>query len=494
MADDVTQTAPAAAPEMQEISTSGDGLDITLGYFGTMRPNSDPILMSRGGDLKIYEELLRDDQVQSCFQQRKTSVISAEWEVTPGGDDAASVKAADALRENLNNLEFDDHTDKMLNGVFYGYAVGECMWAKDGSQFVLEDIKVRKAKRFRWDMDGGLRLLTLNKSVEGELMPPRKFWTFSAGADNDDEPYGRGLGYYCYWPVWFKKNNIKFWAYYQDKYGQPTAVGKFGGNTSKTDQDKLLAAASAIQTDSAVIIPDNMMLELLEATRSGAIDYGAFYDRMEGAVSKVILSQTMTTDAKATGIGSGAADVHMDVRDEVTKSDADLNCGSFNKGPARWLTEWNYPGAKPPRVFRKLEQAEDLNAVAERDEKLFKMGYQPTPERIEEVYGPGYEKVPTPAGKILPGLPGNPDASFAETPDDEVDGLVRQLEGLAEPVQTKIIGDVRKALNKAKTLVEFQESLEEIGEGLDLDAFSVLMREGLALAQLTGQSDVQDGD
>ena len=496
MAEDISQDAAVATPELGQVATSGDGRDITVGYFGTMRVNGDPILAAHGGNLEVYEELLRDDQVQSCFQQRKRAVIAAEWEVLPGGDDRASLMAAASLKDQLSNLEFDETTEMMLQGLFYGYGVSECLYEKDGAQWVIDDIMVRKAKRFRWDMQGGLRLLTLADQVEGELLGPRKFWSYSAGADNNDEPYGRGLGYYCYWPVWLKKNNVKFWAFYQDKFGQPTTVGKFGKDATKEDQNKLLQAAMAIQTDSALIIPDGMALDLLEASRPGSIDYGAFYDRVEGAITKVILSQTMTTDAKATGIGSGNASAHMDVREEVTKSDADLVCGSFNRGPARWVTEWNYPTAKLPRVYRKLEQQEDLNAASERDERLFKMGYRPTEERVAEVYGSGYERVPVPptAPQVLPGLPGNPSPAFSENTPDEVDGLVGNVEGVAAPVQTALITHVRKALDKANSLAEFQESLEQIGKALPLDEFAALMREGMALAQLTGRADVEDGN
>ena len=57
------------------------------------------------------------------------------------------------------------------------------------------------------------------------------------------------------------------------------------------------------------------------------------------------------------------ADVQNSVRQELIKADADLLCESFNRGPARWLTEWNYPGAASPRVFRLTEPEEDLSLI-----------------------------------------------------------------------------------------------------------------------------------
>jgi hypothetical protein len=55
----------------------------------------------------------------------------------------------------------------------------------------------------------------------------------------------------------------------------------------------------------------------------------------------------MTTDD---GSSLAQAKVHEGVMDEVVKSDSDLLSASFNEGPGRWLTEWNFPGAAPPKA------------------------------------------------------------------------------------------------------------------------------------------------
>ena len=39
-----------------------------------------------------------------------------------------------------------------------------------------------------------------------------------------------------------------------------------------------------------------MTIELIEAARSGTADYEALYERMDKAIAKVVLSQTMTTE------------------------------------------------------------------------------------------------------------------------------------------------------------------------------------------------------
>ena len=380
-------------PLFREVSSTGDGRDITRDYFSplALRLPQDSVLQSKGGDYTTYEEVLRDDQVASTFQQRRLAVTSAEWGVRPGGTDRESHKAADQLRRLLEHIGWDGVTEKMLYGVFFGFAVAECLWGRDGSEIILEDIKVRKQRRFAFDEESDLRLL-LRDNPQGEKMPERKFWHFCAGSDYDDEPYGLGLAHWLYWPVYFKRNGIKLWLIFMDKFGMPTAKGTYPVNATEEEKRRLLSALRAIQTDSGIIVPEGMQIELIEASRGGQVHYEGFVDRMNAAIAKVVLSQTLTTDAVG---GQYKAEVQKSVRNEVVRADADLVCDSFNRSVARWLTEWNFPGAKTPKVWRQVNEEVDLRPRAERDKILFSMGFRPTLEYVQETYGSGWEKAPS---------------------------------------------------------------------------------------------------
>lgn len=124
----------------------------------------------------------------------------------------------------------------------------------------------------------------------------------------------------------------------------PTAAAKLPPGQAKDpiERDKALAALDAIQTDSGIVVPDNIVIELIEAARSGTADYDVLCQRMDKAISKVILSQTMTTDD---GSSRSQAEVHQGVARSVIKSDADLVCESLNQQVIKWLTEWNFPNA-----------------------------------------------------------------------------------------------------------------------------------------------------
>lgn len=378
----------ANPPKGEIINTYKDGLTL---FTQGLLTNPDPIVRQRGGgNIQVYDELLRDDQIGPCFEQRRRAVVQSEWDVEPGGTAAIDKAAAEALREQLAILPLDEITDRMLFALMHGYGVAEIIWGRDGNRVTIEDIKVRDRSRFRFDSDRRLRLMEVGKA-EGTLLPDRKFWTLSVGGDTSDNPYGRGLGYTLFWPAFFKKNAIKFWMIYLDKFAMPTAIGRVPSNKADDQRElnKILQMLGAIQTDSAVTIPDDVQVDLLEAARSGNADYSTVTDRMDKAMAKVILSQTMTTD---NGSSMAQANVHKVVRDEVVKGDADLICASFNQSVVKWLTEWNFPGAKPPRMWRRTEPETDLNERAERDQKIMGLGFEPSDEYIEETYGPGWRR------------------------------------------------------------------------------------------------------
>ena len=371
----------------REYAGIAGGRDVTRGYVDEqlyLQPQ-DKVLRHQGGlHYKVYEDILQDDRVKSAFAQRRAAVVAREWEVTSGGARRRDRVAADHLREVLDHVGWDAVYDKMLYGIHYGFSAAEIMWVRDGARVTIDALRVRNRRRFVFGApEADLRLLTTD-DPDGEPLPERKFWCFGVGADNDDEPYGRGLGYYLYWPVWFKKNQVSFWLQFLHKFGQPTAATKYP-RSSASEGEKTLAlqVARAVHANTAIAIPADLEVELIEARRSGAVDYEAFYEKMQNAITTIILSQTMTTED---GSSQSQAMVHMDVRREVVGADAWLIDESFRRGPAAWMTEWSHPGAATPRVRRIMEDPAALKTLAERDHVIVGMGHALTREYVERTY------------------------------------------------------------------------------------------------------------
>jgi phage gp29-like protein len=490
-------TQKTVAPPAGELATPDNPFAIqrvtalrAAPYTDLLNP-TDSVLVTKGGvdNLKIYRELMRDDQVASVWAQRRLALTSCDTVVEPGAEDALSKAAADALRLEVDAMDWDDITDKHLTAAFYGWGVGEIMWKLQDGRIAFDTVKVRDRGRFRFGRSGALYLVTIGGVEE---MPPRKFWTITAGADNHDEPYGLGLAHALYWPVFFKRNDIKFWLIFLEKFGMPTAVAKVpaGILEDPTKKAQVIAMLKNIATDAGVAIPDTVVVELLEAARTGAADYGAMHEAMNAAISKIVVGQTMTTDD---GSSKSQAEVHAGVAQKIVEADSDLLCGTFNRGPVQWWTEWNFPGAVPPKVYRHTEPAEDLNVRAERDNKIKTLGYNPTEEYILETYGEGWEKAPEPdpltmiAGAMKPNPNDPKKANFAETEPLALAALKAARRGDQDAIYRA--AQVFASQYRTLTGERVQALLQEAEFAEDPDTFKRKLDELLAEAPAQGALD-----
>lgn len=373
-------------PPKLEIAGIQNGRDITRPFIGPLLYPLDTVLGQKNHDYTVYESLLRDSQVFSCLQQRFKKTIGCEWLVDAASDSATDQKAAEFIRELLNKIPWDAITERMLYATFFGFSIAELQWAYDGQYDTIQRIDVRAQRRFRFHTDMKPKLIT-PESWEGEDLPDRKFWWMTFGGHRSDEPYGLGLAHQLYWLVYFKRNGLKSWLKFLDRFGHPLPLVKYGENASQQQKEQALDVAMAMAEDSAAAAPEGLLFELIESSRNGTADYTTLIELLDKGISKVILSQTMTTDD---GSSQSQATVHDKVSASIIKSDADLVCESFNQGPIKWLTELNFPDAAPPRVWRKTQPDVDLKSIVDRDKVLFDMGYPPSPEYIVEIFGEGF--------------------------------------------------------------------------------------------------------
>lgn len=490
----------ASKADKQEIAASRDGRDIARGWLSGLQlaPVDDTILLARGGgDYRLYDEVIRDDTVRAAVNQRVHGVIARPWQVQPGGKRAIDKAAAAFLQEELDALQWDNVTAQMLAGVFYGFSVAEIIWRADGGKVGIADIRVRNRRRFGFDGESRLRLLTHANPMPGELLPERKFWVARFGADHFDAPYGLGLAHYLYWPVWMKRNALRFWAVYLEKFGTPTVLGRYPGGTSEEEQNKLLAALQAVVRDSTVILPEGMAAELLEATRAGTADHSGFITAMDKAILKVTLGQTATVEGTAGKLGNDSE--RGDVKDAILKADADILSASFCDSVATWLTEWNFPGAAVPQVWRVFDD-EDLDRRIVRDKAIFEMGFVPSLKYLTETYGGEWsEKVANSAvdreeSPKTTEEARHAEALHAEEIDDPtpVTAQVAQLFKEGEAAWGEIFDRVNVLVEEAESLEALRERLLAAYADLPADALAEVMAMAFAAADLAGRLDVKE--
>lgn len=484
-------------PELKNEIASIERDPLAPMYGGIMR-SADDTLLSRGQGkgLDIYDDIERDCHAYAVIQKRKMSVTSREWVVEPASTKRQDKAAAELVRAQLAELGFDQVCLGLLDAILKGYAVGEVMWAVRDGMIVVDDVRARKQRRFVFTTDSELRMLVPENLVDGVALPDRKFIVHRFGA-KDGNPYGLGLGHKLFWPVFFKRQDLAFWLTFTDKFASPTVVGKYQASASTEDRRKLLAATQAVSREAGVIIPEGMLLELMEAARSGSVDaYEKLARYMDEQISEAVLGETLTTTQ---GAGSRAASqTHNEVREELSKADADVLSDTLNRTLVRWIVELNMPGARPPKVWRIFEEPEDLKARAERDRILYGMGYKPTPEYVQATYGEGWVPRESTPGDHSGGANGMitrpPAAEFAEGDDADVAMAYADQAGERAPgAMDPLVAPIRDLVEKAGSLEEVRDQLLELYPEMDAAGFTDLMGEALTASHLAGRFEVQDG-
>lgn len=516
----MTTDTPAANPApvlRREIASARR--DILQPVFGTlMRPTDDVLIQQGGGQgLKIYEEIERDPLAYAVLQKRKMALVSRDWEVKPGGTRRDDRKAAELAERVLNGewgLSFDKVCVDLQDALLKGYAVAEIIWDVRDGFYVPVEIKPKDQRRFVFDVEGKLRLLTWENMAEGEELPERKFIVHRFG-DKVGDPYGRGLGHQLFWWLYFKRMVVQFWLVFAEKFGSPTVKGEYDTTMPEAEQDKLLGTISNLSQQGALIFPKGTVVELLEAVRSGTVTYPDLVDYCDRMIMLTVLGNTLTTSEGNAG-SRALGQVHASVEDTIVDADGDIQSSTLNTQLLSWLTWLNYRDARPPSVWRPRPTEEMAEAKLQQEQvksnadalahvvAMRNAGYEPEDPKanvLEQALGAWTyvgKREPPPDLPLpdlpLPDLPQPDQVALAAPGNDQaaMRDLVDHLDQAAGGALDALIGRVRAMLDRVDTLEEAQAALVEIYPDLDTSDLALVVGRALALANLTGRADITD--
>lgn len=339
--------------------------DITIPFFSNvLQPNDDTIIKrGRGKGLALYDEIERDTHAWAVLQKRKKVLVAREWEVLPGGEDQRDLDAAKFVEAQLAALPFDRICEDLLDATLKGFAVSEIVWARVDNQIVAERVLNHDQRRFTFDFDWKLRLLTKENMAEGIALPERKFIVHRHGVKGNN-PFGLGLGTRLFWPTLFKREGVAFWLTFLDKFAAPTVVGKVPFGLTEEQEADLLASLSSAAKQASILVPMGSEVDMLEASRSGSVSYEAWCKYWDSQFSICVLGETLTTDVQDKG-SRAAGEVHADMLQMLIDADADLLSNTLHETLVEWLVAYNFPGAKLPTVWRLRPANEQAEATTQ---------------------------------------------------------------------------------------------------------------------------------
>lgn len=386
-------------PKMKEMAVS----DRLAGVFGRIAPfNPDDLVTSRG--YKIYDDMQTDSQVRACLNIKKLSVISRGWQVHPASSDPEDQRIADFVKFCLTDMRGSmiDVLYDILDAIAKGFSLSEMNYKiiEDGSYaglIGLDSIKSKDPSGITFESDEYLNLAALRQGItppsfppyqggtKGGKLPPEKFLLYTYQS-RYESPYGVSDLRAAH-KHWWSKNIIQsYYNVYLEKFGSPTALGSYTRGTPKTHQDDLLKVLDKIQQETAIVLPDDIKVELLEASRGGEAGYLQAIEYHDRQIAKSILGQTLTTDEGLRYGSFALAKVHLEVlRMSLEKVKKDLEETVINEQLIRRLVDYNFRTERYPTFSLGTLREGDMSMLADVITKLINGGVvAPTEAWIRE--------------------------------------------------------------------------------------------------------------
>ena len=352
-----------------------------------VRPNDD-LLIQKGGNraLVVYQRLLYDEQVQSCFRKLLQEVTSRPWYVQQYSDKPGDLAVRDFVAEVLEEMPLDDIYVGMAESLISGFSVGEIMWKKTKRGVIPFDVRMRDQRRFVFQEDQDavngftMRCLTFNRMFEGVELPQRKFIVSRYWVSHNGDPYGAALGRILYPLVKFRRRAIESYVLYGDRYATPTAVAKAPLSASTRELDTLYGHLSNLSQETAMILPEGYELDFVVPTGSPEV-FKNLIDYIDKEISLVICGEDEAGQAEA---GSRASSQVANTIRVVRASEiSEMLSQTLTQTLVRWIVDLNFgiDVASPylTREFRIEESPLTMPDVS----LLIQSGYTPRKEWIE---------------------------------------------------------------------------------------------------------------
>lgn len=489
------------------------------------------------GDILAQHQLFddmydRDAHLRCEFDKRAGAVLGLDWSIEPPSNASRAEKKAAAMVEALLRDAVDDLEDvvvRMMEAVGHGFAPIELEWERWGQDW-LPSFHPRPQTWFR--VSSNRRELRLADGSPDGAEPISMGWILHQHSKVKTGYLGRmGLYRVLVWPFLYKAYSIGDFAEFLETYGLPIIVGKYMQGATGEEKASLMRAVTALGHDARAIMPDGMSLEINKITGGGE---GSHHLNMvawaDGAQSKAILGQVLSAEAKATGLGSGVADLHAEVRHDILAADARQIAGTLTRDLVYPLLVLN--GARIdsyrrcPRWTFDLGEAEDITAYAEALPKLVGVGM-----RIPRIWAHDKLRVPEPDGEepvletAAPAVPNAapgavPNAAAETGPDaqpanlralwraarltgaaparDAIDALVDTVADdwapLVDPLITPLQAAIDEAAAQGETAEQFLARLPGLLEQMDVTALTDQLARAAFAARLAALAGIETDD
>lgn len=407
------------------------------------------------------DRISRDATVISSLGSRKAATLKKEIIFTSDNEDMAN---------RLYGAFHPGTLRKVLDAPFQGAAIFEINWNDEDSVLVPKLIE-RDYTQFM------IKNEVLYYAPYGSLEEiPQYKAVYALYEDKYHRPMGTPLSESLFWYVKFKNSSLQFWVKFLEKYGVPWAIGKTDGDKD-TMADEIYSMLSG---DAAVIDPEET-IEIITADKSGDFDKITSY--LDDQIREAILGGNLTGNVK--GGSYAAAETHNDIREDIAMADENMTISLIERVIEAFIAINNLSVT----IEVTLKDKDDPNlSLAERDERITKMGYRPTQDYIEKTYNITVEAI-EPSKIANHALMKKLYALSATKPITTTDELSNSVDihKIALSFQTQIV----EIIDQANSFEEAIDLLHAAYPGMDIAELQDTMDMALQSSYILGTAEIE---
>ena len=314
----------------------------------------------------VYKQMQTDAKVQGVLSQIYGMILGEGWKVVADDSDEATPEDAQAQADfvadafTVSRGSWTDNMLDLLDAHAMGFAISEIVWdVRKGGKwdgfFTLKALKSKDPSTFGFDADEfgnvrGMKQINIGMASSGEIIPAEKFVIYSNRSPYG-VPWGKSDLRAAYKAWWLKDWTQRWFGVFMQRCATPVPVGKYKRGTQEKQQTELLSVLNKLQSETALVIPDDVQTEFMQVATGSHEAFLKCLDWCDQQIASAIISQTLTS-GEGSRVGSMAlGKVHLDVLKANLRMMRERLTETINDQLIRRLIDYNFE----QRFYPKLE-------------------------------------------------------------------------------------------------------------------------------------------
>jgi phage gp29-like protein len=448
-------------------------------------------------DRTLQRQMRNDPDVESPLNDLRLAVVCNDWSVVPDKRDPSDrgVEIAEFVAQVIDDIPgFTDYMMWLMESVWYGPSACNHVWARrDGDIVPGYWLPIHPDSIvFTYEGKMGLRINARTGYFEGapdlatdairgydspvHLLTPEErasmtFMSFQRRAPDFEELFdtayafgGRGYRDVC-WFYWFMKQTVlQSWLGYCERHSQGTRVGRYpmGNERAKEEMESILR--NMIGDNSALLpraegqasgMEDAYDIEIIDPPAARSQVYADLVDWLSSNLKELIVGQSITSEIKKAGTGTGVAVEHAKTFSRHVRYVAKLLGEALTRDLVRQIVDLNFGPQKHYPTFAVSVDHPEADRHIAAVETFVNLGGEVSENDTRRILGLRRPRAGEPtlslstmAAAYSP-IGGAPVAGVAVARDGDGDGLIREAEA-KDPFARASVRDLFEMASKRR--------------------------------------------